>query len=789
MARTESRPNLEYVDLSHLPDGNALLELQREMPEQLASMVSRNTDAGELLMFSFPVDMNLLGEYAQEWLILTNRRCSTWTEEEDGFQLRHEFNLEHLKEVRLRTLTGNHILLVDSGDGWQELVRSSNMTSWKLRPTRQVLEKVIECGAEIFENPSSLELSLPERQVCEKCGRIIRPRIGTCLACLNKRQLLMRMLDLVKPYKLQVGITFLLLISGVLLGMAVPLVGMAIVDDVMVPALGGDTNPDSFWTFLGDPGTFRLLCFLVAIWFILLFLPAAIGGFRQYVGNWVGNRVVVDLSNRLFSHMMRLSLSFYHREETGRVMSRITNDVNRIHRFVSMRLPQAVMNILQLFVILGIMLGLHWELTLWSMAPIPLMVVLSEIARRKIHRIYHVLWRRHAAVSNFLASKLPGIRVVKGFAQGGREVSQFGGIMNRVFEGEMRAAKITATLQPALHMTVQLGHLIIFVVAGYLMVSYGKASGLTVGLILAFTQYMHRFFFPMMELARMLPEFEHAATSADRVFEVLDSEPELDSDERNIDMPPIVGKVDFKHVTFGYDAEEPVLEDVNFTVQPGEMIGLVGHSGAGKTTLINLVCHFFKADEGHVLVDDVDVTKVRVESLRSQIGIVSQEPFLFNGTVAENIAYGRPDATPMEIIAAAKAANAHDFILDFPEGYDTIVGERGARVSGGERQRIAIARAILKNPRILILDEATSSVDTETEEKIQEALRRLVAGRTTFAIAHRLSTLKFADRLFVLKDGKLVEEGTHDELMRMDGVYRGLCDKQQRLSSMTVWQE
>jgi ATP-binding cassette subfamily B protein len=292
-----------------------------------------------------------------------------------------------------------------------------------------------------------------------------------------------------------------------------------------------------------------------------------------------------------------------------------------------------------------------------------------------------------------------------------------------------------------------------------------------------------------MDLASMLHRFEHAATSADRVFEVLDSEPELDSDDRTVELPPLEGRVEFKDVTFAYEPDKPVLKDVNLVVEPGQMVGLVGHSGAGKTTIINLVCHFYKVDEGKVLIDGYDLKDVKVESLRSQIGIVSQEPFLFSGTVAENISYGEPEATETEIIAAAKAANAHGFILDFPQAYDSLVGERGVRVSGGERQRIAIARAILKDPRILILDEATSSVDTETEEQIQEALHRLVKGRTTFAIAHRLSTLKDVDFLVVLEKGEVAESGTHEELVEKGGVYANLCEKQSKLSSIKAWSE
>ena len=362
--------------------------------------------------------------------------------------------------------------------------------------------------------------------------------------------------------------------------------------------------------------------------------------------------------------------------------------------------------------------------------------------------------------------------------------------MGRVFSYEMKAVKLRAVLEPVLTVATRLGGLIVFVGGGIMVIRGGGAEGaLTIGDIMAFTAYMWMFYGPLMGLARMVPEFEHAVTSADRVFEVLESEPELATEDRTIEMPPIRGRVEFQDVTFGYEPEEPVLKDINLVIEPGEMIGLVGHSGAGKTTLINLVCHFYKTDEGKVLIDGHDLSKVKVESLRQQIGIVSQDPFLFSGTVAENLAYGKPGATEKEIIAAAQAANAHEFIVNFPEGYDSLVGERGVRVSAGERQRIAIARAILKNPRLLILDEATSSIDTETEEKIQEALHRLVAGRTTLAIAHRLSTLKHAQRLLVLDHGRQAECGTHDELMALGGVFAKLSEKQRELSKITAWRE
>jgi ATP-binding cassette subfamily B protein len=398
-------------------------------------------------------------------------------------------------------------------------------------------------------------------------------------------------------------------------------------------------------------------------------------------------------------------------------------------------------------------------------------------------KVYHILWKRYANISTILASTIPGVRVVKAFARERYEINRFSDLTHQVFSGEMNAAKLGTLYRPIMEFITYSGSILVWLVGGWQIFQ----GDLTLGTLFMFQGYMMRFFRPVYTLCQMNERFIRAGTSAERVFEIMDTPPSVADKSDAIPLANIRGAVEFQDVYFSYDSDKNALNGVSFEVQPGEMIGLVGHSGAGKSTLINLITRFYDPNDGVIKIDGHDSRDIKVKALRQQIGVVLQDPFLFQGTIAENIGYSKPGASRMEIIAAARAANAHDFIVKFPDGYDTLVGERGARVSGGERQRISIARAILKNPRILILDEATSSVDTETESKIQEALQRLVSGRTVFAIAHRLSTLKYADRLVVLKEGTVDEIGTHEELLAEAGTYANLCEKQTELSKIRAW--
>jgi ATP-binding cassette subfamily B protein len=484
----------------------------------------------------------------------------------------------------------------------------------------------------------------------------------------------------------------------------------------------------------------------------------------------------MELRTKTFQHLLHLSLEYFGAKRTGDLMTRIGNETDRICIFLSLHLLDFFTDMLMLLMTAVILISIDPLLAAVTLLPLPFIAWMIHFVRDKLRFGFEKVDRNWSEVNNVLSDTIPGIRVVKAFAQEDRENNRFILANQRNLEVNDRVNRIWSSFAPTVTLLTEVGLLVVWAFGIYQVAH----DTITVGVLTAFLAYISRFYGRMDSMSRIVSHTQKAAAGAKRIFDILDHQSSVPDTPNPTPMTqPVRGKIELSQVGFRY-GNRAVTKNITLSIAPGEMIGLVGHSGSGKSTLVNLICRFYDVSDGSVKIDGVDVRSIAISELRQQFGMVLQEPFLFFGTIADNIAYGKPTATKEEVIQAAKAANAHEFILRLPLGYDSLVGERGQSLSGGERQRISIARALLIDPKILILDEATSSVDTTTEKEIQKALDNLVQGRTTLAIAHRLSTLRKADRLIVLDKGEIVEVGNHDELMSAQGAYYQLYQAQAR---------
>ena len=511
------------------------------------------------------------------------------------------------------------------------------------------------------------------------------------------------------------------------------------------------------------------------------------GWIRLRVMSMMGERVAKDLRNELYSHLQTLSMRFYSKKKTGSIITRVSSDTDRIWDFVAFGVVEVSISVIKLFALSGVMIYLDWRLGLITTIPVPIFLWVIFKHGERMERLFTRAWRKWSDLTGVLSDTIPGIQVVKAFNQEAHENKRFQEKNSRVVDEFQRVHQAWTSFWPLLMGSVQLVTILVWFFALPRIIASPDSISMTAGTLVAFLFYMNMYFHPIEIIGQMARMMNRATSSAHRIFEVLDTQPDIQEAVNPVAVEKLQGRIAFEHVSFSYDGVRQILKNVSFDVTPGEMIGLVGPSGAGKTTVINLIARFYEATGGRILIDGVELGRLDIGKYRRQIGMVLQDPYLFHGTIIDNIRYGLPSASLMEVLNAARAANAHDFICRLPQGYDTMVGERGHTLSGGERQRISIARAVLHSPKILILDEATSAVDTETESKIQDALDKLCQGRTVFAIAHRLSTLTKADRIFVVDDGSIAETGTHSELMaKPNGIFRKLCLTQQRLEQKQV---
>jgi ATP-binding cassette, subfamily B, multidrug efflux pump len=573
-----------------------------------------------------------------------------------------------------------------------------------------------------------------------------------------------RLLGYVRPYRSGVAkVVFVMTAFGMISRLAIPLLMSVAIDKAINPKNGH--------------GSVSLLIWLVASMLLLYGLRWWAQHYTIHHTNVIGQKVIFDLRSALFKHIQSLSFRFFDKRPAGSVLVRVTNDVNSLQDMLSNGVVNSAIDIAQLIGITIILLVLNFKLGLAVMITVPIMFIVSSSLRKRIRHAWQVVRIKQSRINSHLNESIQGMKVTQAFAQENENMTFFEGMNMSNIRSWNRASALNQTFGPVIEVTSAVGTLILILYGSNLI----QSGFMTVGVLVAFVSYVSSFWEPITRLGMMYSQVLISMSSTERIFEYMDEKPAVPEKEDALQMPSIRGDVRLENVSFGYESDRPALRGINVDVKAGMSIALVGHTGSGKSTIINLLCRFYDTIEGRVLLDGIDVRDVTLESLRSQIGIVLQDTFIFSGTIRDNIRYGRPDATDAEVEAAARSVRAHDFILNLPDGYETQVQERGNALSVGQRQLLSFARALLADPKILILDEATASIDTETELRIQEALGTLLEGRTSIIVAHRLSTIRHADRIIVLDHGVVVEEGNHDELMKRPGHYRNLVDAQYRV--------
>jgi ATP-binding cassette subfamily B protein len=658
-----------------------------------------------------------------------------------------------------------------AGVGTLSLVDATQrLASWRFTLSHNVtamrLQEIFAKRIDIITHGEPLQAKVDAR--CPQCKLPLENVGDECPVCSREQHTplstwgLFRLWRFAKPYQWRLLAGFLLTLASTAATLVPPYMTMPLMDEVLIPFQNGkDIDHDLVMLYLGGLFGAALLAW-------------SLGWAKTYILALVSERIGADLRTTAYEHLMRLSLEYFGGRRTGDLMNRIGAETDRICVFLSLHLLDFATDVLMILMTAAILISIDPRLAAATLLPLPFIVWLIHVVRDKLRTGFEKIDRVWSELTNVLADTIPGIRVVKAFAQERREATRFRDANKHNLAVNDRINFVWSLFSPTVTLMTEVGLLVVWGF-GIWLVSHNQ---ITVGVLTAFLAYIGRFYTRLDSMSRIVSHTQKAAAGAKRIFEILDhvsSVPETHNPQK---LPvPLQGRIDIQDAGFRY-GNRAVIRGLNLTIQPGEMIGLVGQSGSGKSTMVNLICRFYDLSEGAIKVDGIDIRNIALSDYRSHIGLVLQEPFLFFGTIADNIAYGKPDATREEIVAAARAAHAHEFILRLPQGYDSLVGERGQGLSGGERQRISIARALLINPRILILDEATASVDTETEQEIQKALDNLVQGRTTIAIAHRLSTLHKADRLVVMEQGVLVEEGDHDTLMAKQGAYWRLYEAQ-----------
>ncbi len=772
-AKSDADSNNSNMRINEPFRGNELLANKRLTPEERVKL-EQTIPTDERLCFVIVGDLTLKANYGKSLLALTGSHIYAFDENhKDGVYI---CDYKSAGRAYVKRCYGNAILVVsencektqedtesakDGESGEKEkrvnLLRFSYKAASLFEAAAHFIQN-ISAGHDLDGEMAAVEASF-EKQflVCPRCGRSLMRPGAPCMNCRSKKKIIGKIAHYVLPYK------NILLLCMLLAGVTT---AASLVPPYMTGMLVDDVLPN---------GNRKMLAVCVVTLLVTYLVQYGIGAVRSYLLKISGDKIVADLRSDIYEKAQHLKMSFYDRSSTGSVINRISGDTSTIQGFM-LRITQEV--VIQLFLLVGIiiiMFSRNWQLTLLSLVPVPLVVIGSRIFGRKIAPFYRRIWRRWSAVSSILTDTIPGIRVIKAFTNEKNSVKNFNAYNNEWLKTDIKASRITTLFPNIVNFVITCGSLLIWGLGGSLVI--GNSALFSPGLLVSFISYTSMFYGPVNFFANLNDSYQQALNAVERVMDIIDAEPESNFGEGQ-HPDRLKGKIEFRNVSFSFDRSKKTLSDINITIEPGDIVGIVGTTGAGKSTLINLLMRYYDTYSGEILVDGINIRDIDLEFYRSEIGYVQQEPMMFHDSIYNNIAYGAKNVQVEEVIHAAEIANAHEFIARLPDAYDTVLGERGTGLSGGERQRLSIARAVLKNPGILFFDEATASVDSETESLIQEAIERLIRGRTTLMIAHRLSTLRKANKIIVVDNGEIIEMGSPEELMEKKGKYYKLVQIQ-----------